>query len=211
MWKRYLDPASIVVGLDIYPACKSFEEEGIKIFIGDQSDRSFLQSVVDEIGKVDFILDDGSHIPRHQIATFEFLFQVGLKEHGVFIVEDCHTSYWRHYGGGLRRKGSFIEYAKGVVDHLNYWHLDPAPAKRSWHTDLVESVEFYSSIVAFRKKAMTPPRQIDVGDVKALDLDAPFLSGPASTFAVLAKRSAFLQGLVRKTPLFWTVMKRLMK
>jgi 23S rRNA U2552 (ribose-2'-O)-methylase RlmE/FtsJ len=191
MWKRYLHPESIVVGVDIYPACKRYEEDGIKVMIGDQSDRQFLDSVVDQVGEVDIVIDDGSHIPHHQITTFEFLFQHGLKMDGVFLVEDCHTSYWRRYGGGVRRKGTFIEYAKDVIDDINYWHAEQSKKPRTWRTDLVESIEFYGSVVAFRKKRMSAANVVAAGDVRALDLDEPFQSGPFGKLAVVAKRSSF--------------------
>lgn len=211
MWREVLGSDSAVHGIDIYAACKRYEEEGVKIFIGDQSDHEFLKNVIDEIGPVDFILDDGSHIPHHQIKSFEYLFEHGLKEGGVYLVEDCHTSYWQRYGGGLRKRGSFIEYAKGIVDDINYWHMDKKPARIPWASKLVESIEFYSSVVAFRKKAMTAPPQIDVGDAKLLDLDAPFADTKFGPFVVWAKRNPLLQGLVRRNPALWKIMKRFMK
>lgn len=211
MWKRYLHPGSTVVGIDIYAACKKYEEDGIRIFIGDQSDHDFLASVIAEIGPVDYILDDGSHIPHHQIASFDYLFRNGLKDGGVYLCEDCHTSYWPRYGGGIRRRGTFIEYAKDVADDVNYWHMEDRAASPGWRTQMVESVEFYSSVVAFRKKAIISPRQVDIGDVKALDLEAPFRAGALGKLVVFAKRIPFLQGAVRRTPFLWNMMKKLMR
>lgn len=210
MWKRYFPAGSTVAGVDIYPACKRYEEDGIRVFTGDQSDVDFLAKMIAEIGPVDYILDDGSHIPRHQIASFEYLFRHGLKEGGVYLCEDCHTSYWPTYGGGVRKSGTFIEYAKRLTDDVNYWHVDSARPETNWRTQMIESVEFYSSIVAFRKKKMVRPQWIGIGDVKALDLEAPFREGSMGKLAVVAKRIPFLQGIVRKSPLMWNMMKRLM-
>ncbi len=211
MWKRYLHPESLVIGIDLYSACKQYEEEGIRIFVGDQSDEDFLARLVADVGPVDFILDDASHIPRHQIASFEYLFTHGLNDGGVYMVEDCHTSYWRRFGGGLRRRGTFIEYAKNIVDDLNFWHLESPPPRRSWRTNMVESVEFYSAVVAFRKRAMERPELIDIGDVKALDLEAPFREGALGGIIVRAKRVPLIQAGVRRTPFLWDLMKRVMK
>lgn len=210
MWKEYLHPDSTVVGIDIYAACKKYEADGIRVFIGDQSDPKFLASVITEIGTVDYILDDGSHIPRHQNASFEYLFHHGLKDGGVYICEDCHTSYWPRYGGGVRKSGTFIEFAKVIADDINYWHMEDKPGAPNWRTQMVESVEFYSSVVAFRKAQMRSPRQIEVGDVKALDLEAPFREGALGKLVVFAKRVPFLQGAVRRTPFLWNIMKKLM-
>ena len=211
MWKRYLHPESIVIGIDIYAACKKYEEEGVRIFIGDQSDVSFLAEVVADVGPVDFILDDASHIPRHQIASFEYLFRHGLKDGGVYMVEDCFTSYWRRFGGGLRKRGTFIEYSKNVIDELNYWHLEKRPANRSWRTDMVEAVEFHSAVVTFRKRPVERPERIDIGDVKLLDLEAPFREGTLGTLMVRAKQVPMIQAAVRRTPFLWSLMKRVMK
>lgn len=211
MWQRFLHPGSTVVGLDIYPDCKQYEEGAIRIFIGDQSDTAFLDRVIAEVGPADVIIDDGSHIPWHQIATFEHLFRHGLKEGGTYIVEDCHTSYWPRYGGGEGRKGSFIEYAKRAVDDLNWWHIEGRRRAKRWLTDWLESVEFVSSVVVFRKAAMTAPGEVHVGDVKPLNLDAPFAGGRLGGVLVRLKRSAFLQGQVRRYPVLWRVMKRFMK
>lgn len=211
MWKQYLHPDSLVVGIDIYAACKVYEEPGVRIFIGDQSDCDFLAKVIADVGPVDFILDDASHIPRHQIASFEYLFRHGLKYGGCYMVEDCFTSYWRRFGGGLRKRGSFIEYSKDIVDDLNYWHLETPPANRNWRTDMIEAVEFHSAVVAFRKGQVLRPERIDIGDVKLLDLEAPFREGALGELIVRAKRVPMIQAAVRRTPILWNLMKKIMK
>ena len=38
-------------------------------------------------GQLDFIIDDGSHHPQHQITSFKYLFEKGLKPGGVYIIE----------------------------------------------------------------------------------------------------------------------------
>lgn len=45
----------------------------------------------------DIIIDDGSHMVRHVIASFEALFPY-LRRGGLYIIEDLHTSYWKRYG-----------------------------------------------------------------------------------------------------------------
>lgn len=211
MWKSYLHPESVVIGIDIYAACKMYEEEGIQIFIGDQSDKNFLAEVVAEVGHVDFVLDDGSHISRHQIASFEYLFPHGLKDGGVYMVEDCFTSYWRRFGGGLRKRGTFIEYSKNVIDELNYWHLESPPAGRTWKTDMISAVEFHCAVVAFRKGHVDRPERIDIGDVRLLDLEAPFSTGPMGQLILRAKQVPMIQAAVRRTPFLWELMKRVKK
>lgn len=66
MWKEYFGQKCNIYGIDIFPKCKEFEEENIKIFIGSQSDRSFLQNVCEQIPKIDIIIDDGGHTMEQQ-------------------------------------------------------------------------------------------------------------------------------------------------
>ena len=70
-------------------------------------------------GQFDIIVDDGSHLPWHQLFTFEIMFETWLKPGGLYVIEDVETSYWdgtnpRIYGydiinAGLGKKGSAVE------------------------------------------------------------------------------------------------------
>ena len=122
MWKSYFGPNAKIYGVDINPRCKELEEDQIRIFIGDQADRGFLRELREEIGHIDIVIDDGGHTMIQQITTFEELFPF-IGETGIYLVEDLHTSYWEEYGGGYKRNGSFIEYAKRFMDSIiNAWH-----------------------------------------------------------------------------------------
>ena len=46
---------------------------------------------------VDIVLDDGRHTDEQQIVTTEHLKPL-VKDGGLLIVEDCHTSYMNTYG-----------------------------------------------------------------------------------------------------------------
>jgi hypothetical protein len=69
---------------------------------------------------------------------------------GVYLVEDLRTTYWGEYEGGLKRRGSFIETCKDLIDELNADHTRGAvePTPRT-HSTL--SMHFYDSIVVFEK------------------------------------------------------------
>lgn len=156
MWKDYFGPKAKIYGIDIDPACKSLEEDNIEIFIGSQSDRDFLRLVKKQIPKVDILIDDGGHTMTQQIVSFEELFD-HVKDKGVYLCEDMHTSYWIKFGGGYRRSGSFIEYSKNFVDYINAWHSHQKGLKVSDFTRSVDSVHFYDSIVVLEKKPRQPP------------------------------------------------------
>src|SRR6188474_973795 len=76
MWEEFF-PQATIHGIDIDPACRAFEKGRIRIHTGDQNDPTFLDQFVHETqGEFDLIIDDGSHVPSHQISTFERLFPV---------------------------------------------------------------------------------------------------------------------------------------
>jgi len=102
MWQEYFSN-SVIYGIDINPDCKKYESDRIKIFIGDQNDEEFLKKVKSEIGECDIILDDGSHITKHQIKTFNILYD-SLKKGGYYVIEDIRNSYEEWSGGYDLRK-----------------------------------------------------------------------------------------------------------
>ena len=154
MWKRYLGPYAQIVGLDIVPGAAAVAEDQIAIRIGDQADEAFLQTVLDEFGPPDVVLDDGSHMMNHVAGSFRYLYP-RISPNGVYVVEDLHTAYWAEYGGGLRRPESFIEIAKGLVDELNADHARDALAPTEF-TATTLSMHFYDSIVAFERGRHLP-------------------------------------------------------
>ncbi len=149
MWKRYFGPNARIVGIDIEPSCKQFGEDQIEVFIGDQSNPSFLTTVIDAVGPPDVVIDDGSHRMEHINASFDFLYPTVAKN-GVYLVEDLHTAYWEEYGGGHLRAGTFIERCKSLVDSLNAYHSrGTVPVDEFARTTM--SMHFYDSIVVFEK------------------------------------------------------------
>ena len=166
MWKRYFGPYAQIVGLDINPECKSFEEDQIQIRIGSQSDTGFLQSVLDEFGTPQIVLDDGSHQMAHVVETFRYLYQRTAPD-GVYMVEDLHTAYWDEYGGGLRREGTFIELCKTLIDELNAdWSRDKLPPTDFTRSTL--SMHFYDSIVALERGRHLPKKDVRISGRKNL-------------------------------------------
>lgn len=117
-WKDYYYKSQII-GIDINPDCKKYEEDQIIIEIGSQIDGEFLNKIVEKHGPFDMILDDGSHINSHVIYSFEHLWS-SIVSKGVYVVEDTATSYWESYGGKLRRPGTMIEYFKNTIDEVNF-------------------------------------------------------------------------------------------
>ena len=162
MWRSYFGRKARIYGVDIDPRCADLGGRRTKVFIGDQADREFLRSIAAEVGPIDVLIDDGGHRMRQQIATFEELYP-HVKEDGVFLVEDMHTSYWKGFGGGYRRPGTFMEYAKGLTDQLNAWHSREDGFAVDEFTRTTKSMHFYDSIVVFEKGAVEKPHAEKTG------------------------------------------------
>jgi hypothetical protein len=145
MWKAFLGPHARIVGIDIEPMCRQYEDEQISIRIGSQDDKAFLRTVLEEFGAPDIVIDDGSHIQQHINATFE-VFYPHVAKNGFYLVEDLHSAYWPDHGAGLRHPESFIERAKGYVDEM---HADYTGGQvpNTALGDRTASIHFYDSII----------------------------------------------------------------
>lgn len=156
MWKEYFGPQAKIYGVDIDPRCKQFEENNVRILIGDQSDRDFLRKLKEEIPRPDILIDDGGHLMHQQIATFEELYPF-VAEDGIYLCEDLHTSYWPDWGGGLKRPGTFIEYSKQLVDALNGFYIDPTGSVPVSLTQSTHSLHYYDSMLVIEKQRRNEP------------------------------------------------------
>ncbi len=154
MWKKYFGGKVKIYGLDINPECKKFEEENVKIFIGSQSDRGFLRNMLSEIPPIDILIDDGGHGMRQQIITFEETF-TQVKKDGIYLCEDLHTSYWINYGGGHKRKGTFIEYSKNFIDKINAQYSEQGSLKVDSFTKSVRGLHYYNGMLVIEKGEIT--------------------------------------------------------
>jgi cephalosporin hydroxylase len=98
MWREAF-PKARIYGMDINPDCA-----GEGIFIGSQTDKSFLDSVLAQTGPLDVVIDDGSHMGTDIINTFKMLLSL-INSGGLYCVEDCHCFYEPHYSGGKQNNG----------------------------------------------------------------------------------------------------------
>lgn len=158
MWKEYF-PKATIVALDIDPRCKEYEEDGIEIHIGDQTDKTFLNGIVEKYSHFEIILDDGGHSWKQQIVSFETLFPQ-LTPGGIYFVEDMHTSYrpksiWDDY------PTTGMEYFKRHVDSVNlhgksfcgYKEIGNQPL--TYFEKTIDYIHFYKSMVAIGKREVS--------------------------------------------------------
>ena len=86
MWKEYF-PNATIYGIDINPNAKQYEEDRINIIIADQNSDDDLKKIKNSIKSIDILIDDGSHITKHQIKTYEYL-STNISHNGYYIIED---------------------------------------------------------------------------------------------------------------------------
>lgn len=151
IWKKMFPDAEIV-GVDILPDCKQYEEENINIYIGDQHDVKFLET----LGNFDIIIDDGGHYMTQQQVSMNTLLANQLNAGGLYVIEDLHTSYWEQF---LDIRKTTVSVLKDMVDDL---HAYAENTIRCGHKVGLEnkydikSMTFYSGIVFIEKNVSEP-------------------------------------------------------
>jgi hypothetical protein len=148
MWSNYFGPSARIFGIDTDAQCGRFSGGNIQVFIGSQDDPVFLKKLMGFMPAPDIIIDDGGHYMRQQLTSFKYLFP-WLKNNGLYLVEDLHTSYFPKYGGGYKRGGTFIEFGKSLIDVLNQWHYRK---EVSTLNKTIHGLSFYDSIMIAHKK-----------------------------------------------------------
>lgn len=164
MWRHYFGRNARIFGSDLNPGCKALEADGFPIFIGDQNDRRFLRETLDAMGRIDIVIDDGGHDMDQQTTTFQEIFP-RLTDGGIYVCEDISSSYIEEFGGGYRRKGTFVEYAKGFVDAIHAWHSeDPKRFAVSDLTRSIHGIHFYNNALIIEKRNMSEPKLEKTGE-----------------------------------------------
>src|SRR3990172_3771798 len=175
MWKKYF-PLGKITGIDNQPQAKQWEGPNIEIFIGDQADAAFLRRVSQEAGPFDIVIDDGGHMMHQVRISFLTLFPL-LKETGIYVIEDTHTSYWPNWGGKLYGAETTVEMLKSLVDRLQWWAYRWPHAgefKINKPLDYLEanpkSLHFYDGMCLIYKGRGSDPKVWEDGVVRDYDI-----------------------------------------
>jgi len=153
-----LFPNAFIFGVDIGHGDKKGDR--YHIIKADQSKQTELDRLKEIIASrsVFFINDDGSHIPEHQLLTFNTLFPV-LEENGVYIIEDVETSYWTKEGlygyktrYGYKHNDSILEIFKDVVDTVNQEFAGKRKNRVTVDHDSIGSITFSRNCIIIVKK-----------------------------------------------------------
>lgn len=151
MWKRYF-PKGHITGVDLYDK-SALQESRLDIVQGDQADADFLKELTRRKGPFDIIIDDGSHVQSHIIASFEALFPL-MKPGGIYVIEDTQTSYWPKFEGSTSAM-------KTIPSAMNYFiHRVHGVNRVEWQgegqpTDIpdegIGSIGFYHNLIVITK------------------------------------------------------------
>lgn len=85
MWRDYF-PSAEVWGMDINPNTETNLGPRIHVVVGDQSDLNDLHSISAD-KQFDIIIDDGSHLVDHIVASHEILWP-SVAAGGFYVIED---------------------------------------------------------------------------------------------------------------------------
>ena len=161
MWRKYFCEDAIIYGIDIDPKCASQNGIAGQVRIGSQDDAKFLESVINEMGGVDVILDDGSHQMSHIRATFKILFPK-LSEGGIYMVEDLHTAFWRDSGGRYGSRSNFFGFISELINDMHHWyHL--YGMRYPSISMFCPGIHIHDSIAVFEKAKVYEPRHSQIG------------------------------------------------
>ncbi|MET7682445.1 hypothetical protein [Streptomyces sp. NPDC005423] len=174
MWKHFF-PRAQIFGMDIQD--KSFvDEDRITTFVGDQSDPESLLAIQEKIGRLDVIIDDGSHRSPHVVTTFHTLFPL-LTDGGIYAVEDTQSSYWPEWMGSedLDSPDTSMGLLKRLTDGLNYEEFVDDDYEPTYFDRNIRSVHFFHNLVIIEKGVNAE------GSNKRQALKARYNTSPAST------------------------------
>ena len=171
MWNDYFDGKCQIYGVDIMPSAleipKKLGLNNVKIDLGDQENRNFWKEYLKDKPKFDIVIDDGGHTMGQQIVTYEEIYDY-VKDDGVYVCEDLHTSYWTDWGGSLGNRNTFIEYTKNFIDFMHFDHIihdNRASNIKFIETSEAEkfrrntkSIHYYDSIIVLEKGNNPAPK-----------------------------------------------------
>jgi len=164
MWEKYFPNANIF-GIDIDKDCLQYQSDRTKIFIGDQSDVSFLRNVKAKIPRVDILIDDGSHRAKDQKATFEEMYY-HVRKPGVYLIEDIEFNYWSDKD--KKSPDNFMTHMKKKIDEINIRRTMHRKVAMSYpfkdndirFTNSTNNITFYDGVVVLEKQEMPKAREI---------------------------------------------------
>lgn len=152
MWRDFFGDGARIIGIDLNPDAKRWEEYGFEIFIGDQSRPEFWREFVKYVDSFDILLDDGGHTNLQQLVTL-YEMSKSVNDGGIIVIEDTHSSYEKEFGNPGRF--SFVSISKRLIDLLHLRFNSYGKPERNFSN--LFSVEYFESMVAFKFQTTDNP------------------------------------------------------
>ena len=169
-FNEYFKNSKYIVGLDINESVVLGDKikGNIKVEIGDVNDNIVIYNLFNKYKNFDIILDDGSHLNKDVIESFEKLFPL-LNDGGIYIVED--TICYKYDCCLDKSYPNHLEYFLKYIPFLNQWRLDDCETRKNNCVDpfkiskkidknisvsifeySIDKIEFGVSYIAIHKK-----------------------------------------------------------
>jgi hypothetical protein len=167
MWAEYFSRAQIY-GLDIDPICRRSEANRIHVEVGSQTDTAAIARLC-EYSKLlphswfDVIIDDGSHVVKHILRSFELLWPILNPDGGLYFIEDLECSYRDLDALNVRAKWPGMRYNpdgdKFPMDRgtLNRWILSKLERLDHRQED-VQSIHFWHELCVLSRGS---PKEVE--------------------------------------------------
>ncbi len=110
----------------------------------------------------DIIVDDGSHINKHVITTFNILFPL-LNHGGLYVIEDTQTLYWPALGGSSEcpdAPDTTMGFFKGLIHGLNHAEFIADSYCPTYLDRNIVSIQFYHNLIFVEKNDNSEPSNI---------------------------------------------------
>jgi hypothetical protein len=140
-WREYF-PKAKIIGFDI-DDFSAVEIPGVIILQGDMSNPADLAKITEAAeGRIDVLIDDGSHVSHHQQIAFANLFP-SIASNGFYFIEDCHWQDARfERADAIKTKDMFAAFRRGEglrSPFVDLGRCDQLAAS-------IASISFYDSI-----------------------------------------------------------------
>jgi hypothetical protein len=153
MWRIYF-PKAHLIGFDI----DNFSEVKIddcRIYQGDMSSRSDLESLVQNVGsKFDIVIDDASHVSHHQQIALGTLFP-HVTSGGLYIIEDLQWQDMSLERPGARKTQKMLrDFAVTGSVNSDFLSLEETSSLESTidSVDLFDSTQGTDALAVIRKR-----------------------------------------------------------
>ncbi|MDR0220282.1 MAG: CBS domain-containing protein [Lachnospiraceae bacterium] len=143
MWKEYF-PHARIVGIDIRPEVKEYEEERIEIHITNGEGKEAAELIKDKYGAPLIVVDDGSHTFHGQRSQLANIYPL-VADGGYYVVEDLSAgmaAYLRERVTLLSMYGNKPKERDKIL-----WPLDTNDRYLATHTDIIAFVSTFSCLL----------------------------------------------------------------